>query len=164
MTVHTLAPKREIDVLRARSPAGSHLYALFRGRTPTYQHSTYSNPRQSTQQCNDALTCSAAADSDHTSGHGRPCHSAQRPTRSTEHDCNAASIQRTTDPNTMQGGPTASASTQREGVDIRSRIAQNHGQRLQPQPTPNQEAPRRGRDPQSTRSPKSFLGCRACEH
>jgi hypothetical protein len=46
---------------------------------PTYQHIMYSNPRQSTQQCNeDALTCSTAAESHHKSGHGRPSHPIQR--------------------------------------------------------------------------------------
>jgi hypothetical protein len=55
----------------------------FRGRTPTYQHTTYSNPRQSIQQCNDAQTCSAAADSHHKSGHDRPSHHAQRSNIST---------------------------------------------------------------------------------
>ena len=50
----------------------------FRGRTPTYQHTTYSNPRQSIQQCSDAQTCSAAVDSHHNSGHDRPSHHAQR--------------------------------------------------------------------------------------
>ena len=133
----------------------------FRGRTPTYQHTTYSNPRQSIQPCNNAQTCSAAADSHHKSGHDRPSHPAQRPTRSTKYDCNAASIHPTTDPHAMQWGPTAPASTQRRGVDIRSISARTHGQRLQPRLTPTKEAPRRGRGPQSTRSPKSFSGCRA---
>jgi hypothetical protein len=86
----------------------------------TFKQPTYSNPRQSTQQCNDALTCSAAAESHHKSGHGRPSHPAQRSTRNTKHDCNAAIIHPTTDPNTRQGGPTAPASTQRGGVDLRS--------------------------------------------
>jgi hypothetical protein len=45
-------------------------------------------------------------------------------------------------------------------VNIRSRnIARKHGQRLQPRSSPNPEAPRRGRDPQSRRSPKSFSSC-----
>ena len=65
----------------------------FRGRTPTYQHTTYSNPRQSIQQCSDAQTCSAAADSHHNSGHDRPSHHAQTSNMSTKHECNAASIQ-----------------------------------------------------------------------
>ena len=133
----------------------------FRGRTPTYQHTTYSNPRQSIQQCSDAQTCSAAADSHHNSGHDRPSHHAQTSNISTRHDCNAASIHPTSDPNMRQWGPTAPASTQREGVDIRSISARTHGQRLQPRLTPTKEAPRRGRGPQSTRSPKSFSGCRA---
>jgi hypothetical protein len=58
-------------------------------------------------------------------------------------------IHPTTDPNTRQGGPTAPASTQRGGVDLRSRSARKHGRRLQPRSAPNPEAPRRSRDPQS---------------
>ena len=136
----------------------------FRGRTPTYQHTTYSNPRQSIQQCSDAQTCSAAADSHHNSGHDRPSHHAQRSNISTTHDCNAASSQPTSDPHAMQGWPSAPASTQTRGVDNRPISARNHGQRLQPRSQPTKEAPRRGRDPHSNRSPKSFSGSRACEH
>ena len=136
----------------------------FRGRTPTYQHTTYSNPRQSIQQCSDAQTCSAAADSHHNSGHDRPSHHAQTSNISTRHDCNAASIHPTSDPNMRQWGPTAPASTQREGRDMRSRSTLNHGQRLQPRSQPNKAAPSRSRAPHSTRSPKSFSGSRACEH
>ena len=91
-------------------------------------------------------------------------HHAQTSNISTRHDCNTASIHPTSDPNMRQWGPTAPASTQREGRDIRSSNARNHGQRLHPRPQPNREAPRRSRDPHSTRSPKSFSGSRACEH
>ena len=59
-------------------------------------------------------------------------------------------IHPTTAPNTRQGGPTAPASTQRGGVDLRSRSARKHGRRLQPRSAPNSEAPRRGREPKST--------------
>ena len=118
---------------------------------------TYSNPRQSIQQCNDAQTCSAAADSHHKSGHDRPSHHAQRSNISTKHDCNAASSQPTSDPNTVQWGPTAPASTQTRGVDIRSIIARKHGQRLQPRSQPNREAPRRSRDPPLHSKPKIIL-------
>ena len=80
-----------------------------------------------------------------------------------QHDCNAASIHPTTDPNTMQWGPTAPASTQREGVDLRSRNAQTHGQRLQPRPAPNLEAPRRSRDPKR-RAGLTGSCCRGAGH
>ena len=156
----TLAPKREIDVLRARSPAGSHLQ---RQDTDIPAHSTYSNPRQSNATIF-ALRCFAAAESHHKSGHGRPSHPAQRSTRNTKDDCTTAIIHPTTDPNTRQWGPTAPVSTQRGGRDLRSISARKHGQRLQPRSAPILEAPSRSRDPQSNRSPKSSSSCRACEH
>jgi hypothetical protein len=63
----------------------------------------------------------------------------------------------------MQWGPTAPASTQREGVDLRSRNAQTHGQRLQPRPAPNLEAPRRSRDPKR-RAGLTGSCCRGAGH
>jgi hypothetical protein len=143
----------------------------FRGRTPTYQHSTCSNPRQSTQQCNDALTMLRS----------RRLRSQQRP-RQTFTSCSEAHQKHQTllqcgehpsDDRSEHNarGTHSSASTQREGREQGSSVQKRpkrHGQRLQPRSAPNPESasqrPIPPIMPPIQASPTSFSSCRACEY
>ena len=148
----TLTPKRELDVLRAISPAGPHRKRQDT-HIPAYHVQQLTIEHTAMQRCADML-------------HSRRLRSRKRP-RLTLKSCSEAHQKHRTRMQCSELPTNDRTEHNARGTHSSSQHAKGGGGssvQNSPRSATNPEAPRRGRDPKSRRSPKSSSTGRACEH